>query len=251
MSSHTEEIKYTPQPRRWGDAWRALKQLMETPEDTTQVFKIMKALAGNSLFNEFKRFRKTDFGAKVLEERINLFDTLTNRDYLSKLPEGTLGKTYYDFCQREGISPEGLIEASAEEYEGFEDKNLEFYANRTRESHDLWHVVSGYGRDGLGEVCVVAFSYAQTKSLGFAAIAVMGAHKFKSDFQDANIWSTMWQAYMNGRKAAWLPGVNWEALMDKPLEEVREFLNIRTPQKYQKLDHVIAGTRPEVLATQA
>ncbi len=248
MSSHTEEILYTPQPRKWGAAWKALKQLMATPEDTTQVFRIMKSLAGNSLFNEFKKFRSTEAGAHILNERISLFDTLTNREYLAQLPEGSLGKTYYDFCQREGISPEGLVEASQEEYEGFEDKNLEFYANRTRESHDLWHVISGYGRDGLGEVCVVAFSYAQTKSLGFAAIAVMGAYKFKGDYPDSNIWSTMWQAYRNGKKAEWLPGIEWEKLMDKPLTEVREILNIKTPAKYQKLDHVIAGTRPEALA---
>ncbi len=251
MPSKTITIEDVPRKREWRAAWKALRQLIKTTEDTTQVFKIMVALGGDSLWKEYRRFRNTETGERIIQQRISLFECLTNRQYLSKLPLGTLGRTYYEFCKREGISPEGLIDASEREYEPFKDKGLEHYAHRTRDSHDLWHVLTGYGRDGLGEVCVVAFSYAQTKSLGFAAIAVMGAHKFKQDFPNRNIWSAMWQAYMLGRKCSWLPGVEWETLMNKPLEEVRSLLKIQLPTKYNKLDDVIAGTRPEVLAAKA
>jgi ubiquinone biosynthesis protein COQ4 len=34
--------------------------------------------------------------------------------------------------------------------------------------HDIWHVLTGYRRDALGEACLVAFSYAQTRGLGWA-----------------------------------------------------------------------------------
>lgn len=241
---------YTVPKREWRKAWKALKQLVETPEDTTQVFIIMRALAGDAFWKEFQRFKATEFGKHVLSEKIDLFDTLTNRDYLSSLPAGSFGRTYYDFCQREGISPEGLVEASDGHYEEFTSEDMLRYARRSRESHDLWHILSGYGRDGFGEACVVSFSYAQTKSLGFGAIAAMGAYKFKQDFPDAPIWRAVWQAYRIGKKAAWLPGVEWEKLMDLPLEEVREKLGITAPNLYQAQNHVIAGTRPEVLAAQ-
>jgi ubiquinone biosynthesis protein COQ4 len=247
----TNEEGYKIPKREWGKAWRALKQLVTTPEDTNQVFIIMRALAGGAFWKEYQRFKSTSFGKRVLTEKIELFDTLTNRKYLASLPAGSFGRTYHEFCVREGISPEGLVEASEGHYDEFTSENMLRYARRSRESHDLWHVLSGYGRDGFGEACVVAFSYAQTKSLGFAAIAAMGAHKFKQDYPDAPIWRSVWQAYKIGRKSAWLPGVEWEKLMALPLEEVRERLNVQTPHLYQAQDRVIAGTRPEALAAQA
>lgn len=238
---------YTPPKMEFRTAWRALKDLIAEPEDTSQVFKIMKALTGKSFIRQYKRFRKTSDGQKILAERRDLIDTLKDREALLKLPEGSLGKTYVDFMIRENITAEGLIEASEETYTEFEDKDMERYAMRTREMHDLWHVVTGFGRDGLGEVCVVAFSYAQTKSLGFAAIALMGAYDFNKKFPGNGIYSAMWQAYKIGRKAAWFPSLDWEALMEMPLENVRAMLNIPTPTKYLAADNVIAQTRPEAL----
>jgi ubiquinone biosynthesis protein COQ4 len=249
-SASVKTETYVPPKREWRKAWRALKQLIETPEDTTQVFIIMRALAKDAFWKEYLRFDKTTFGKRVFTEEIELFDTLTNREYLAGLPLGSFGRCYHDFCQREGISPEGLIEAGEGFYDDFPNEDMHRYARRTRESHDLWHVLSGYGRDGFGEACVVAFSYAQTKSLGFAAIAVMGAYKFKQDFPDAPIWRAVWQAYRNGKKTAWLPGVEWEKMMGLPLDEVRKKLGITTPDLYAAQDHVIAGTRPEVLAAE-
>jgi len=239
---------YNPPRREWRKAWRALKQLIKTPEDTNQVFIIMRALAADSFWKEFQRFKETRLGQKILHEKIDLFDTLTDRDYLASLPQGSFGKVYYEFCQSEGISPEGLVEASEGHYEDFSDKDMLRYAHRTRESHDLWHILTGYGRDGFGEACVVAFSYAQTKSLGFAAIAVMGAYHFKKIFPKSSIWSAVWQAYRTGRRVTWLPGVDWENMLALPLEEVRRKLNVPQPSKYAAEHTVILGTRPETYA---
>lgn len=241
---------YVPPKREWRKAWRALKQLIQTPEDTNQVFIIMRSLVKDAFWTEYQRFAKTVFGQRVLREEIELFDTLTNREYLAGLPLGSFGRSYYDFCQREGISPEGLIAAGEGHYDDFTDEGMYRYARRTRDSHDLWHVLSGYGRDGFGEACVVSFSYAQTKSLGFAAIAAMGAFHFKKTFPHASVWRAVWQAYRTGKKTTWLPGINWEALMHLPLEEVRELLNVDPPTLYVKESEVIAGTRPEVLAAE-
>lgn len=245
--SEAEEVAYVPPKREWRKAWHALKQLVETPEDTTQVFIIMRALAKDAFWKEYQRFRKTEFGQRVIREEIELFNTLTDREYLAGLPAGSFGRTYHEFCQREGISPEGLIEAGEGFYDNFPSEDMHRYARRTRESHDLWHVLSGYGRDGFGEACVVSFSYAQTKSLGFAAIAVMGAYKFKSMFPKATIWRAVWQAYRIGKKTEWLPGVEWEKLMPLPLEEVRRQLKIAEPTLYRQADDVIQGTRPEAI----
>ena len=42
----------------------------------------------------------------------------------------------------------------------------------------------------------------------------------------------VWQAYRNGKAARWLPGLDYEALFEQPLEQVRERLNIRPATVY-------------------
>jgi len=242
MSTETK----TKAPRRnYIAAWKALRSLMRDREDTTQVFKIMKALTGKSLLEAYGRFKSTEVGARIIKEDIDLFDTLSDREALAKLPEGSVGRAYLDFMVSEGITAEGLIEASDDTMYRFEDKGLTRYATRTREMHDLWHVITGYGRDGLGEFCVVAFSYEQTRSLGFKAIALMGAIDLSKKFPKQGVFAAVRQAFKHGREAGWLPGQDWETLMASPLSEVREMLNIQEPTKYTALTNVIENTRPD------
>jgi len=231
-------------PMEFRTAWRALQALIADPEDTKQVFTIMRALTGKSLWKQYVKFRKSVTGQKILAEKRDLLLTLADRKALRKLPEGSLGKVYIDFMEREGITAEGLVEASEDTFDEFTDKDLERYVMRTREMHDLWHVVTGYGRDGLGEVCVVAFSYGQTRSLGFAAIALMGAYDFTRQFPGNRIFRAAWKAFRTGRKAEWFPGQDWEQLMNQPLEKVRLDLGIPEPTDYLALEHVIKETRP-------
>lgn len=240
MATQTHKLP----PMEFRTAWRALRALIQDPEDTVQVFRIMKALTGKSIWKQYVKFQSSATGQQILSEQRELLTTLADREALKKLPDGTLGKTYINFMEREGITAEGLVEASEESYTEFTDKDFERYVMRTREMHDLWHVVTGYGRDGLGEVCVVSFSYGQTKSLGFAAIALMGAYEFNRQFPGNRIFRAAWNAYRTGLKAKWFPGLDWEHLLTQPLEAVRRDLGIPTPNDYLAMEHVIRETRP-------
>ena len=239
---------YVAPKKEFRTAWHALRALMANPEDTKQVFTIMRALTGNSMYKQYKRFAKTEVGANILANEIDLLDTLADRTALAKLPDGSLGRVYLDFMTREGISAEGLVEASEDVYADMNHPELERFSMRSREMHDLWHVISGYDRDGLGEICVVAFSYAQTKSLGFAAIAAMGAVKYSREFPGNGVWKAVWQAYRNGRRTAWLPGQDWENLLTQPYEKVRTALQTVEPTHYRAAAVVSAQTRPEPAA---
>lgn len=240
----TNTATYVAPKLEFRTAWGALQALIKDPEDTRQVFRIMKALTGKSMWRQYKKFCASETGQHILVNKIDLLDTLADRAALAKLPANSLGRAYLSFMTREGITAEGLVEASDDVYSEMTDENIIRFVMRTREMHDLWHVITGYGRDQLGEVCVVAFSYAQTKSLGFAAIALMGAHKLSSEFPRNGVHGAVWQAYRIGKKAKWFSGQNWEALMAQPLEDVRRMLNVNVPTKYQRATDVIANTRP-------
>jgi ubiquinone biosynthesis protein COQ4 len=101
-------------------------------------------------------------------------------------------------------------------------------------------VLTGYGRDALGEACLVAFSYAQTKSHGFALIAVAGALKLRRETPGIPAIRAVWEGYRSGSKAAWLPAEDYVRLLSEPLSAARARLNIARPVVY---DDVPAAMR--------
>ena len=224
----------------------AIRRLIRNKEDTTQVFRLLKALSGRSFMNNYERFQKTELGARVFSGKIDLINTLTNRAYLESLPAGSLGRAFQSFMDECGITPEGLNEAAREA--GLNDEGVpeDFrrYASRVRVQHDLWHVVGGYGCDGFGETCNVAFSYPHTRNIGFMVIAVAGAYNYAKAFKGEPVMAAMWQGLRRGRAAKWLTGTDWEAMMPLPLSEVRAKLNITDlPTRYIAAPNAIAQSR--------
>ena len=213
----------------------AIRKLIRDKEDTSQVFRLLVALRGMSFVRNVRRFSKTSLGARVLSQKIDLVDVLTDRPYLESLPDESLGRAFIVFMDGCGITPEGLSEAAREagldEFDLSEDQRR--YEMRTRVQHDLWHVVGGYGCDGFGEVCNVAFSYPHTRNIGFMVIAIAGAWNYRKAFPGEPIMSAMWQGLRRGRAARWLPETDWEAMLPLPLADVRKALNITDlPTKY-------------------
>ena len=208
----------------------ALRQLVADPDDTPRVFEITRALGRPSLRRGALRFKSTPVGRRVLAERIDLLDTLRDRAALAKLPIGTLGRAYHDFVYRENLSADGLVEASmaGDSHARFDDADMKRYAERMREQHDLWHTLTGYGRDPFGEVCLLAFTYAQTRNKGLGLIAMAGTWK---GFQKAGsrVPKATWTAYQAGRHASWLPEQDWERLLPLPVDDVRRRLAIPPP----------------------
>ena len=65
---------------------------------------------------------------------------------------------YIAFMKREGLSAAGLV---AESHKWAPPENLprdltQWYFDRLRDTHDLFHVLTGYGRDALGEASLLA-----------------------------------------------------------------------------------------------
>ena len=108
------------------------------------------------------------------------------------------------------------------------------YVERMRDQHDLWHVVTQYGRDTLGETCLLAFTYAQTGNRGVGIIALVGAWNTRREF-GKGVFGAVWAAYRAGRHASWLPEQDWEALLPLPLADVRRQLAIPPPTAYRQV----------------
>lgn len=221
-------------------AFGAIRKLIADKEDTQQVFIIMRSLSGRSVPNGYGRLLKTPEGGRIAYRARELQPILDDHAALRRLPEGSVGRAYLAFVESENLSAEGLAAESQKARGG--DINAEhplaWYGRRLRDIHDLWHILTGYHRDALGEASLVAFSYAQTKSLGFAFIALAGARQIKRALPNRPIYKAVWEAYLHGRRAAWLPGEDYEALLSENLETARRRLNIAAPETYRAIPEV-------------
>ena len=209
-----------------------MTRLVRNPTHTHEVFTIIKALSGSDLQKGLDRFKGTEIGEKVLRNRLQLRDSLKKRNLLAKLPAGSLGREYQKFVQEENLSADGLEKANERSLQAeITDPELKLFAARQRDMHDLWHVVTGYGRDELGEACLLAFTYAQNKNRGVGFIAFVGCFKLFANYR-FNALKAILQGYRIGRKAAWLPEQDWESLLANQLNNVRDHLNISRPSRY-------------------
>jgi ubiquinone biosynthesis protein COQ4 len=115
-----------------------------------------------------------------------------------------------------------------------------------RDSHDLWHVVTGYHGDLIGEAALLAFSFAQTwnPGVGFiVAAAMVQTGRLRRRFRSLGLVSDvettidprvlMVQGLIRGMRAEWLVAQDWEALLPLPLEQVRARLGVGEPPVYK------------------
>jgi ubiquinone biosynthesis protein COQ4 len=209
-------------------AIRAVRALFANGEDTRQIFVIFRALRGRSGIRAFRRFLADPIGARILRDRPSLLASLEDRNALAALPEGSVGRTYFDFMESEKLSANGLVQASQDWDSDPVHPDAELFRTRMRDAHDLTHILTGYGRDPLGELCLLAFMFRHSRNLGQALIVAMAWSRLPVAARAA-----VKQAFRNGKKAQWFMTLDYEALLLRPLDAVRRELNIPAPTLYQ------------------
>jgi ubiquinone biosynthesis protein COQ4 len=232
MHANPPPLAPAPPRRRveWRRAWRALRRLVDDPERTDQVFELIQALSGDAGERLFQRFCADPEGRRLLAARPELLATLSDLSRLGALPEGSFGRVYAEFMTRERIEAKGLVDAAQAVADGRAlDPEREWFFRRLRDMHDLWHVLTGYGRDIAGEAANLAFTYAQTRNRGIGAIvlaaAVLGPKRL-----DLYWPRYLWRAWRRGRRTQPLPMAAYESLLPLPLDEVRRRLRIEPPE---------------------
>jgi len=214
-------------------AFRAFRKLIRDKEDTAQVFEIMKALSGRSQARGYGRMLRTMEGGRQAFLRDELAEKLDDPVWLAQFAFGTVGAEYRAFREARGFTADGLAEVEREVVPFIDAPHpIVWYSRRLRDIHDIWHVLTGYGTDALGEACVVSFSYGQTRNLGFAFIGYGAAREIQRENRRIPGRKAVLQAWRNGRAARWLPGLDYEALFAEPLETARTRLKIRPATVY-------------------
>ena len=211
-------------------AGRSIAALMQDPDDLPRVFTLIDSMSGTAPHRLLLGFRRDEHGKRILRDRPDISRILSDRAALLAMPEGSLGRAYLAFVESEGISADGIRDASvAGMTQG--RRSFEYVHQRMRDTHDLWHAAVGYKGDVLGELSLLAFGLAQNWNTAIAMLVVAGMAKGLS----RGAVDVIYDGYQRGRDAAYLPALDWESLLPLPLTEVRARLRLGAPPVYTEV----------------
>ena len=205
-------------------------RLIRNAKDTQAVFVIKTSLSTKAFHRHLKRWRTTEVGRRVLDQRSSMLPILNDIDTLQAMPYGSLGKLYSIYLIEAGLTQQGLADVS-DLPDGQSD--FELFVNRYRDMHDLCHAVTRYRRDPLGEVCQQGFDHAQDPNAGTALIWIVGTISQAIALHTIEVFAISWEARRMGKSSKRFIDADWEALLPLPMAAVRNKLQVRKADRYQ------------------
>jgi len=149
-----------------------------------------------------------------------------NLDELAKLPPHTLGGAYARHMQANDLRVDYYPEAAAPR------NRMQFLRQRMRQTHDIWHVLTGFGTDEFEEVGIQGF-YAGQGVSSMAAFIAAGAFLksvLRCRFPELHKhMDSFCEGYGAGKRAESLLAVKWEELWGESVESLRRRYRI-TPR---------------------
>lgn len=212
-------------------------KLIEDKEDTEQVFHIIEATKGRRSLAQAHGFIASGEGQRFLHDSVEIPAMLDDHALWADCGPNTVASHYIAFMKREGLSAAGLVAESHRwaPPESLPHDQTQWYFDRVRDTHDLFHVLTGYGRDALGEVSLLSFSYQQNHNKGILFIAYAGARQIKKvSGTKAPIFAAIKEGRRLGRTAAKISHQDIAVLMREDIGAARARLNIGKPEVYRQ-----------------
>lgn len=202
-------------------ACRAGIALALDPYDTQQVFYLAQILDSDSFDRIAHDFGSTATGRELLREQPTIDSSHVDYSSLLHLPAHTLGGAYARALRDRGYSPDVFPRP------GNLPGDVAYVVQRLRQTHDLWHVITGLDTDIAGEIALQAFTYAQLRQRFSRYIVIFGHLFFLARWP--RIYPLCRRAYAIGCSAVPLLNVHWEAHWETPLTVLRS--QLRLPQQ--------------------
>jgi ubiquinone biosynthesis protein COQ4 len=216
----TQDVSTLSPLVRWTRALRSLANVLTNPEATDQVLVFLQLANNGAHRRRAARFFADPRGARLYDEQRKIDSRTVDLDKLLALPEDTLGHAYATFLRSHGLTPDVFDEPPS----GVPDPKMAYMIQRARQTHDLWHVVTGCETDPAGEVALQAFTYAQVRAPGNAILALAGA--LRGVREKPGIMRDVVALFRTGARAERLTVFPWEDHWATPLTEVRALLGL-------------------------
>ena len=205
--------------QRWKTALQALAKIMVNPDDTEAVLVFSTYANAGTMYDRLDNFHGDPDGARIYREQ-RAIDASTDLEALEALPDGTLGRAYVQFLRSHGFTPD-IFSGPVDDVS---DPKVAYVIQRMRQTHDLWHVVTGHETNPAGEVALQAFTFGQVRAPSTLIISAMGT--LRGLRETPTLAKDVILAFRAGRAAHPFVTFPWEDHWATPLEEVRAMLGV-------------------------
>ena len=217
---HDIDAADLPARERWRRALTALGTVMANPERTDQVLVFSTYANAGTMSRRLHRFYDNPRGRRLYDERRTIDSHTIDLDALAALPADTLGHAYATFLRSRGLTAE-IFDGAPEHVS---DPKAAYVMQRMRQTHDLWHVVTGHETDPFGEIALQAFTFGQIGAPSTFVLSAAGTLNFWR--MRPGLGRAVLAAYKAGRAANPLVVFPWEDHWETPLVEVQRLLDV-------------------------
>ena len=128
----------------------------------SRAFRLSLNMGGRRVHERRLAMREHPIGRRLLDERPDLCAALNDMRALAAMPEDSLGRAFHTFMDHPETIPGYMLSGLIYKDDWFDsvpmDEELRWAFERWIQTHDLMHVVSGYGADLAGEGLNIYFS---------------------------------------------------------------------------------------------
>lgn len=192
---------------------------VQDPNNTESVFDIADAMGQTEAQAAAVSYLKSiPEVAQMIEARY--IAPVPDMQELLKLPKDSLGYVYSSHMTEANFDPEFYRKVVIQD-------DFTYIVLRMRQTHDIWHTVTGFGVDVAGEIGLQAFQLAQNRS-PLAVMLMAGAilHTIRANANLNQLMQVMDRGYRMGSQAKPFLAQKWEEAWEKPLTEWRSQLGI-------------------------
>lgn len=200
-------------------AVRGFIAFANNPSQTEAVFDMADGLRHTDIYQNFVEHAYSQPAvAQILKERY--FASTPDLETLLRYPQNSLGYLYASSLKEAQLEVDFYRKLKVED-------DYSYIALRMRQTHDVWHLITGFKTDLAGELGLQAFTLAQTHSpLAVTILAAAVLYTLKSSGPLNHFVNSIQQGWQMGEKAQPFIAQKWEEDWEKPLSEWQAELGV-------------------------
>ncbi len=204
--------------------FKSFMAMLLVDDSLKSVFELSSALLDTPAFDLAAKHLKGDPAcAALINDRYT--PPVHDLDQLLTYPDNSLGYIYANAMKESGLNPNLHVGLTAE-------SDAHYVELRLSQTHDIWHVLTGFDTSENGEIGLQAFHLPQLPyplATMLIANSLIAATLFDST-QLPSLLAAIAQGWRMGETAQALFGQKWEEAWDKPLTQWQAELNIQPIQ---------------------
>ncbi len=219
----------------WAGITSSVKHVMNpiSEEGASHAYKAAFCLAGPKIQTAFDEFSASPTGKRLLKDRPSLGDQLAEVAGAPDAPEGSFAQAYRDFLEKDTnamvdtrkLASLAHVDVLAEQL-GW-DEDIAWFVERLANTHDVFHVLAGYGPGLAAEGGVIMFTFSHFRMRRGLLAGFLWTFRPRVGWRRWHQYLREgWQRGAETAEAGRLLSAYYEELLPLPLEQVRRELGI-------------------------